>query len=141
MPGENDNRGTHVGLFRGRTAVQQVERRSTPRYKVDCPAQLRMPMGDRQGWLYDISEEGARFTTTNPPPKGTSGLLEWGMHEAFGKIVWSNEEGCGIVFERPLNRAIIDAMAANSAAPAGPVANFGNIPVAPRGRRSLVSRD
>ena len=130
-----------MGLFRGQAVLQNAERRSTPRYRVDCPAQLRMPMGERKGWLYDISLDGARFTTSNPPPTGTSGLLEWGKHEAFGKIIWSNEDGCGIEFERPISRHLIEAMVAESSAPAGPVANFGNIPVAPRGRRGLVSRD
>lgn len=130
-----------MGLFRGQAALQTVERRSSARYRIDCPARLRMPVGDRQGWLYDISEDGARFTTTNPPPAGTSGLLEWGMYEMFGKIVWANSEGCGIVFEKPLSREVIEAMAASSVVPTGPVANFGNIPVAQKGRRGLVSRD
>lgn len=130
-----------MSLFRGQAVLQNAERRSFPRYRVDCPAQLRMPMGSRKGWLYDISLDGARFTTSNPPPTGTSGLLEWGKHEAFGKIIWSNEDGCGIEFERPLSRQLIESMVAENSAPSGPVANFGNIPVAPRGRRNLVSRD
>ncbi len=128
-----------MGLFRAQAQAKYVERRSSVRYKVDCPAQLTMPMGNRQGWLYDISEDGARFTTDNPPPKGTSGLLEWGGHEAFGKIIWSNEEGCGIEFERPLRRDIIETLAADTCDREGPSANFGKIPVAPRGRRGLVS--
>ena len=128
-----------MGLFRGQTTAQHAERRSSARYRVDCQARLRMPMGDRQGWLYDISQDGARFTTSNPPPTGTSGLLEWGRHEAFGKIIWSNEDGCGIEFERPLSREAIEALAAASVTPTGPVAQFGNIPVAPKGRRGLVS--
>ena len=130
-----------MGLFRGQTTVRPSERRSSARYRVDCQAKLRMPMGERQGWLYDISQEGARFTTSNPPPTGTSGLLEWAGFEAFGKIIWSNAEGCGLEFERPLSREVIKAMAARSVSPSGPVANFGNIPVAQKGRRSLVSRN
>ena len=130
-----------VGLFRAQAQAKHVERRSSVRYRVNCPAQLRMPMGNRQGWLYDISLEGARFTTSNPPPTGTSGLLEWGAHEAFGKIIWSNEDGCGIEFERPIPRAHLEQLAATNDEPTGPVANFGNIPVAQRGRRGLVSRD
>ena len=128
-----------MGLFRSQAAVQPAERRSSARYRVDCPAQLRMPMGDRQGWLYDISLDGARFTTSNPPPVGTSGLLEWGSHDAFGKVIWANDEGCGIEFERPIRREILEQLAATNNEPTGPVANFGNIPVAQRGRRGLVS--
>lgn len=98
-------------------------------------------MGDRQGWLYDISQDGARFTTNNPPPVGTSALLEWATYEAFGKVIWSNKDGCGIEFEKPLSREVVETMAASRSAPTGPVAQFGNIPVAPKGRRGLVSSD
>ncbi|MFN2100835.1 PilZ domain-containing protein [Altererythrobacter sp. MF3-039] len=130
-----------MGLFRAQAQAKHIERRSSVRYRVDCPAQLRMPMGDRQGWLYDISQDGARFTTNNPPPTGTSGLLEWETHEAFGKIIWSNEDGCGIEFERPISRNQLEQFASTQSEPSGPVAKFGNIPVAPKGRRGLVSRD
>ena len=128
-----------MGLFRAQATAKQSDRRSSIRYRLDCPAQLSMPSGERQGWLYDISIDGARFTTNNAPPTGTSGLLEWGAHEAFGKVIWANEEGCGIEFERPISMNIIEQLSAHSVEPTGPVANFGKIPLARKGRRGLVS--
>ena len=130
-----------MGLFRAQAQAKHVERRSSMRYRVNCPAQLSMPMGNREGRIHDISLDGARFTTSNPPPSGTSGLLEWGPYEAFGKIIWSNEDGCGIEFERAITRAQIEPFVVQNDETAGPTANFGKIPVAPRGRRGLVTRD
>ncbi|MBX7540370.1 PilZ domain-containing protein [Qipengyuania sphaerica] len=122
--------------------MNQDERRTVQRYTVDCPAKLKMLGGDREGRLSDLSEAGARFETGNPPQEGVSGLLAWGDYEFFGKIVWVNENSCGIVFERPIPFAVVEQTCEIVQTQAGPVANFGNIPVASRGRRaSLVSRD
>ena len=96
--------------------------------------------GDRVGRLSDLSEAGARFDTDNPPSEGVSGLLSWNGHEFFGKIVWANENSCGLVFERNIPSSVVDGTAQAIEVQNGPVANFGNIPVARRGRRaSLVS--
>ncbi len=98
-----------------------------------------MTSGNRQGSLYDISLNGARFTTSNPPATGTSGLLAWNTHEAFGKIIWSNEDGCGIEFERQIPQEAIEELTAASTGQTRRAANFGNIPIARKGRRGLVS--
>ena len=118
----------------------QPDRRSAQRYKVDCPAKLKMLGGDREGRLSDLSEAGARFDTANPPSEGISGLLSWAGHEYFGKIVWANENSCGILFERSIPTSVVEKTCEAIETQSGPVANFGNIPVAKRGRRaSLVS--
>lgn len=131
-----------MALFQKLPTIHTEERRTVQRYTVDCPARLKMPGGDRDGRLSDLSEAGARFDTPNPPQQGVSGLLAWGDHEFFGKIVWSNETGCGLVFERPIPMAVVEQTCDVVQVESGPVANFGNIPVAARGRRaSLVSRD
>lgn len=122
--------------------MNQEERRTVQRYTVDCPAKLKMLGGDREGRLSDLSEAGARFETAKPPQEGTSGLLAWGDHEFFGKIVWANENSCGIVFERAIPLSVVEKACDIVHVQSGPVANFGNIPVASRGRRaSLVSRE
>lgn len=97
--------------------------------------------GDKQGRLSDLSEAGARFDTAQPPGKGVSGLLEWNGHEYFAKVVWSNETGCGVIFERSIPLAVIEETvgAALTDMPQGPVANFGNIPLGQkRGRRTAI---
>ena len=131
-----------MALFQRLPQTSQEERRTVQRYTVDCPAQLKMLGGNRDGRLSDLSEAGARFETSNPPQEGVSGLLAWGDHEFFGKIVWANENSCGIVFERPIPLSVVEQTCEVIEVQSGPVANFGNIPVASRGRRaSLVSRD
>ncbi|EDL50601.1 PilZ domain-containing protein [Erythrobacter sp. SD-21] len=131
-----------MALFQRLPQTSQEERRTVQRYTVDCPAQLKMLGGNRDGRLSDLSEAGARFETANPPQEGVSGLIAWGDHEFFGKIVWTNENSCGLVFERRIPLSVVEASCEVVEVQSGPVANFGNIPVATRGRRaSLVSRD
>ncbi len=131
-----------MALFRRKTVVDDLpERRSVRRHHVDCPARLKMLGGDRQGRLSDLSEAGARFETAHPPGEGVSGLLEWNGHGYFGKVVWSNETGCGVIFERAIPLSVVEDTvgAAPSDVPQGPVANFGNIPLGQkRGRRPVL---
>ena len=131
-----------MALFQKLPLISQEERRTVQRYSVDCEARLKMLGGDREGRLSDLSEAGARFETSKPPQEGSSGLLSWGNHEFFGKVVWANENSCGLVFERPIPLSVVEQSCEIVEVQTGPVANFGNIPVAKRGRRaSLVSRE
>ena len=131
-----------MALFQKLPVSNPEERRSVQRYTVDCPARLKMLGGDREGRLSDLSEAGARFDTAKPPQEGVSGLLAWGNFEYFGKVVWANENSCGMVFERPIPLSVVEQTRNIVETHGGPVANFGNIPVAARGRRaSLVARE
>ena len=131
-----------MALFQRIPLVGSDERRMVQRHSVNCPAKLQMLGGDREGRLSDLSEAGARFDTADPPKEGASGLLSWGQHEFFGKVVWSNDKACGLVFERPIPHAVVHETVDIVEVESGPVAKFDNIPVATRGRRSgLVSRD
>ena len=121
-----------MGLFRRNTAIAvEPDRRLVKRHSVDCPARLKMAGGDRQGRLSDISEAGVRFHTDNPPVQGISGMLEWNGHEYFGKVVWVNDQGCGVVFERAIPSFVVEQTVASAASEVatGPVAKFGNIPL------------
>lgn len=131
-----------MALFQKLPTMNAEERRTVQRYSVDCEAKLKMLGGDRDGRLSDLSEAGARFETANPPQEGVSGLLAWGGFEFFGKVVWANENSCGLIFERPIPLSVVEQTCDVVEVQSGPVAKFGNIPVAKRGRRaSLVSRD
>ena len=131
-----------MALFQKIPLAGTDERRMVQRHTVDCPAKLKMLGGDREGRLSDLSEAGARFDTAHPPKEGASGLLSWGQHEFFGKVVWSSETSCGMVFERPIPYAVVHDTVEIIEVESGPIAKFDNIPVAPRGRRAgLVSRD
>lgn len=131
-----------MALFQKLSTVRQTERRTVQRFRVDCPARLKMLGGEHEGRLSDLSQAGARFDTPSPPQKGVTGLLTWGEYEFFGKVAWSNETGCGMVFERPIPLSVVESSCEIIEVEAGPVANVSRIPVARHGRRaSLVSRD
>lgn len=96
--------------------------------RVECPAELHLIGSIRAGKLSDLSVTGARFQTGEPPQAGLSGMLKWQTHEAFCKVVWSVGELCGLAFDRPLKRALIDRTLEHEARTA-PVAAVGNIPL------------
>lgn len=132
-----------MSLFQKSSAQKYEERRTVQRYMVDCEATLKMLGGVRTGRLSDLSEAGARFDTSNPPQRGASGLISWQDQEYFGKVVWVNENSCGIRFDRPIPSSVVEESCEMVEVQAGPVANFGNIPMAQRGRRAslIYSRD
>ena len=99
-----------MGLF-GRTRAAAKERRVARRFRVDCEAMLIMPSGERPGRLHDLSEDGARFLTADPPGVGGSAILEWGRHEAYCHVIWTQDGGCGLRFDTPVPRHIVEATA------------------------------
>jgi hypothetical protein len=117
------------------TASIPLERRGDPRTPINCPARLRTCFGDRAGSLSDLSISGARFHTADPPKEGTTALLEWESHDAICRVVWSKSDMCGIIFDRPIARHIVEKCAPPPAAPAEPPAEVGKIP---HGQRSSL---
>ena len=132
-----------MALFQRKHTVAQVERRVARRHAVDCAARLQLLGGERAGRLSDLSVEGARLETTDPPASGISGLLAWGEEEYWCKVVWSRETSCGLVFERTISQSIVDATAGTAEVETGPAADFSKIPLGERrGRRmALVPKD
>ena len=131
-------------LSSGRQLPEQLEekrpeRRKMQRQSVDCPACFETHSGVLDVRLSDLSRTGARFDTDTPPGKGASGLLCWNGEEFFGSVVWIEDGSCGFVFERPIPQAVFNATVYVEEIELGPVANFGNIPVASRRRRGLVA--
>ncbi len=105
-------------LFARTKAAPAPERRSAPRTRVDCLATMVMPSGNRPGRLFDISINGARFVTEDPPAKGVGVILDWTMHEAYCRVTWTKPGMCGVEFDRPLPTRVVDDLA--QAAHAGP---------------------
>ncbi|MEL1250411.1 PilZ domain-containing protein [Aurantiacibacter gilvus] len=105
-------------LFGSAKPVSVTEQRAKPRTRVDCFATLAMPSGERQGRLYDISTDGARFVTDSPPAKGASAILDWDLHEAYCHVIWTKPGMCGVQFDRPISAKAVQDLA--EAAPAGP---------------------
>ncbi len=121
------------------TEPVREERRKMQRQTVHCPACFETHGGVLDVVLSDLSRTGARFDTETPPAKGVSGLLSWNGREFFGTVVWTEDGRCGFVFERPIPQAVFNATVYIEEVESGPIANFGNIPVARRGRRGLVA--
>ena len=115
-------------------APNPVERRATPRTPVNCPARLRTCFGDRAGSLSDLSFTGARFHAVDPPRAGTTALLEWEGHDSICRVVWAKPDACGLAFEPPLPRHIVEKYA-QPGAPTEPPAELGRIA---QGKRSSL---
>ena len=132
-------RGHRVALFQRKQVASQSERRTSRRHAVDCPASLRLLGGERYGRLSDLSLDGACFEAEDLPTSGISGLLVWGDQEHWCKVVWSRDGSCGLVFERSIAQAVVDATVQTVEVETGPVANFSNIPLGQkRSRRAFL---
>jgi hypothetical protein len=116
------------------TAHDIAERRAEPRTPLNCPARLRTCFGDRTGSLSDLSVTGTRFHTVDPPREGTTALLEWEGHDSICRVVWTKPDTCGLVFEPPIARHIVEKYAP-AVGPVEPPAELGRI--APGKRSSL----
>ena len=119
----------------------EIDRRTEPRTKVDCVAVLRTYSGNLPGTLWDLSLTGARFQAKDLPAEGTTVLLEWKEFDAVARVIWVNERTCGLQFERPLHRRVVEASRSHTPLPPTQAATLGNIPQGKRrGLRELVNR-
>lgn len=128
-----------MSLFEARIQALQAERRRTARFAVDCAARFRMISGHRDGRLANISEQGAKLLVQQPPREGMTGWLAFAGHEAFGRVIWTSNDACGIEFERPLPQAVLIGLAGEQAKQTGPIANAGNIPMGRKRGGRLVA--
>ncbi len=127
---------------RAAQASLPIERRVAGRARADCPARLQTPGGTWHGRLWDISESGARVKVDNPPAQGVMCLIGWQSNEMFCRVVWSADDMCGVLFERPVPYAVVMETLGEPEpeTPSGPAANVGNIPFGRR-RGHLRSAD
>lgn len=118
-----------------------IDRRAEPRMQVDCVAVLRTYSGNLHGTLWDLSLTGARFQAQDLPADGTTVLLEWKEFDAVARVIWVKERTCGLEFERPLHRRVVEASCSQAPLPPTQAAALGNIPQGKRrGLRELVNR-
>lgn len=128
-----------MGAWHAGVAAVPVERRGAERTRIECPAQLHLTTGIRFGSLWDLSEGGARVRLDDPPKPGSEILLKWQSHEAFCRVIWIAEGQCGVAFDRPLSKTMLDASLSppqDETRLSGPVASVGNI--APGKKRSKL---
>src|SRR5690606_12036210 len=101
----NDYEG--MGLDNAARAPLPTERRAVGRARTDCPARLQTPVKTWDGRLWDLSEAGARVRADDPPQEGALVLLSWQSTELFCRVVWSADDMCGVLFERPISRTLV----------------------------------
>ena len=132
LPEISDKAGTAWNMVFGRaTATVPQERRGSPRTQVSCAARLRTSFGAREGTLSDLSISGARFHSFDLPKEGSTALLEWETHDAMCRVVWARNGVCGLLFDRPIPRHVVDQSAPPSPS-TEPPAEVGKIPLGQR---------
>ncbi len=115
-----------------------VERRASRRTRVVCDAVLETLTGRYAGKLWDISEHGARLQLPLAPEAGATARLRWEDHEAICRVVWGEEDMCGISFDSPLVEAIVAQTAERNRVVDLPIARVGNIALGRKRSLSLV---
>lgn len=110
---ENDSceEWAEIGSNEAEDTETRIAGRESVRLRVDFPALLRMPSGDRSGRLTHIYEDGARLEFSDPPPVGAPALLKWGLYEYFCDVSWADSSSCGVTFEKAISRTVIFEMA------------------------------
>lgn len=121
-----------------RQQIAKAEQRRAPRFPVKIPVTLRTVSGNRKCRIANISDLGAKLEMPDPPGEGISACIICGSDEIYCRIIWSDENACGVEFERALGEARLIEMVGEQSEPNGPVANVGNIQMG-RKRGQLVS--
>lgn len=130
-----------MGLDNAARAQLPAERRAVGRARTDWPARLQTPVKTWDGRLWDLSEAGARVQVYNPPQEGTLVLLSWQSAELFCRVIWSADDMCGVLFERPISRAVVlETLGEPVSEPdvvsgSAPAASVGKIPIGKRRSR------
>ena len=68
------------------------------------------PTRSRSIIVSDVSPEGARLAGRDLPPAGDDVLVVVGSRDTLATVVWRTNEGCGVLFEGPLEEARIAQM-------------------------------
>lgn len=123
-----------------RQQAARADRRRSARFVTEIPVVLRTVLGNRDGFIANISDQGAMLDIESPPPEGIAACLILGEDEFFCTVRWSREGSCGVEFERAIADGKLDAIAGEEIRRTGTIANHGNIQ---RGRKRgrLVSRE
>jgi hypothetical protein len=66
--------------------------------------------------LADISQTGAKLKGSPLPPKGTAGLLRVGPLEVLCRVVWVQDEQCGIRFDEAISPRVLKQIQLEGAA-------------------------
>ncbi|MFC0687474.1 PilZ domain-containing protein [Novosphingobium clariflavum] len=82
-------------------------RRARSRLRVRLPVRVVTRTQTKVGILADLSQSGAKIATDALLKVGGEVLLEWGKFEAFGEVVWTRGQYCGVAFFDPISEGIL----------------------------------
>lgn len=82
-------------------------RRQRSRLRIRLPLRLITRTDTTRAILIDLSLEGAAIQCDPALPVGREVVLEWGGFEAFGEVVWSRGNRCGIAFIDPISPDVL----------------------------------
>lgn len=77
-------------------------RRATAREELPLPAVVSTVENSLVAELVDLSATGARLKGTHLPARGAVISLKLDCVHAFGTVVWSSGDECGVCFDLPL---------------------------------------
>lgn len=126
-------------LFVSDDGVIRKERRTALRSRCNCHAQLRLPSGDRDGQLTNISASGASLQLNNPPRPGTTVLLTWKAHEIYCDVTWTRDNACGLKFEKPITHSVICETTGQDIEAVEFAADASNIPLGKKRTRTRLA--
>ena len=115
-----------------------IQRRTARRMLVDYPATLQTVCGNLEGQLANLSIRGAKLTLSEPIEIGTNARLRIEAHEVFCRVVWSEGNKCGLVFEHDLEAQALDHVLAHSTEQIVPIACAEIIPMGKKRGGKLV---
>lgn len=128
-----------MSFLEARRKAAQIERRRSARFTIDIPVTFRTISGDRECRMANISDSGAKLETAEPPRKGVSGWLIMGTQEIYCSVIWTNDNACGVEFERAMAEDTLLSITGVQAQQNTPVANAGNIQMGRKRNGLLVS--
>ena len=77
------------------------------RASVSMPASVVTMSAYQFPELADISQTGAKLRGSPFPPRGTTALLRAGALEVLCRVVWVQDDHCGIRFDEPVSPKIL----------------------------------
>lgn len=96
---------------------------STPRarrFKMFHVAEMRVPGARVKVHVVNLSISGLMMRSDAPPAPGTVAIFDLGIAERRGRVVWCEEDRCGVQFLMPLTDEELDALMAHPAASTSP---------------------
>lgn len=88
-------------------------RRSASRDQAIALAILSTVEEDRRVALINVSKRGARLAAPDLPRKGEDVIFRADAVESFGRVVWSRNGQCGVLFEPPISASELAGLRQN----------------------------